>query len=1147
MSFVHLHTHSDFSLLDGACRIPEMIEITLEQNAPAVALTDHGNMFGALEFYTQAREAGIKPIIGCEFYVAPKSRHEKKKSHNQERHFHETILVKNITGYRNLVKLTSEAYISGFYYKPRIDKELLSQYHEGLICLSGCIQGELPQLLLNDDLDAARKLAQFYLDLFGDDYYIEIQRHHLDDQEKVLPYLAQLAEDMGIKLVASNDAHYLKREHAAAHDVLLCIGTQSQRTDEKRLRFSGSEFYLKSEAEMRELLPEYPDAIETTLEIAEKCDLEIPLGKHHFPIFQLPDEQDLTADIFLERLTREGLTERYGDSPDQGVFDRMEIELGVISQTGFSNYFLIVSDFVRWAKEHQVPVGPGRGSAAGCLVSYCLGITNLDPIEYGLIFERFLNPERVSPPDIDIDFADNRREEVIAYVREKYGQDSVCRITTFGRMAAKSAIRDVARTLSVTYAEGDKIARLIPVQAGNADIPLRKVLLEVPELKELIDSDPRFQELIDYASILQGSARHSGTHAAGVVICPGPTVDFIPVYEQTDSDELYTQYDMNWVDAMGLLKVDFLGLQTLTELDLTIKALRKKGIEIDLDTIPLDDQKTFQLFGDGLTTGVFQFESSGMRDNLKKLKPERLEDLLAMNALYRPGPMKMIKTYIECRHGQQKPQYTHSLLKPILNDTFGVIVYQEQVMRIATDLAGFSLGKADTLRWAMGKKKKHLMQGLKVEFIDGCITSGIDKKTGEKIYDTCEQFANYGFVKAHAAGYALIAYQCAYLKAHYTADYLAACLTVRTGKADQMMALLEECRVWNIKILPPDINESDFSFTATDEGIRFGMAAIKNVGGAAVKGNVAARDNVGVFTSLPHFVESVDLRVVNKKVIESLIYAGAFDSLGPNRASLFAAIPNVTSYAQTIQDERSRGQTTIFGDIGDDSSVLLPPPDIIEVDEWLPSELQSHEKDVLGYYITGHPLERFRREVKGFSTHHLDKKDNFTDGMNIRICGVITSARKRHTRKGKLMAIIRFEDLGGTIECLAFSETVETYEHLMVTDRFVGISGRIGRQDENDEPKLWVDEIIELEQVAAKWGRLVKIRISNEMVTEPLIDRLVRIVSDHPGKCPFYIDLLDDNGHIKKLKVGHKYSVNPVTDLIDRLVELFGEDGVSVG
>lgn len=1157
--FVHLHNHSDYSLLDGACRIPELIKIAVEQGSPAVGLTDHGNLFGALDFYTKARDAGIKPIIGCELYLAPESRLVKKPGRAGELRYHQVLIAKDYTGFRNLSYLVSEAYTTGFYYKPRIDRELLAAHSEGLICLSSCMQGVIPQAILEHRNDEAVELIKWYKSLFGGDFYLELMQHGMDEEKVLVPALAQFAADFDLKVVATNDAHYLRREHAGAHDILLCVGTQSKRDDPNRLRFPTPEFYLKTEQEMRELFREIPEAVDMTLEVAEKVNIEIALDVRHYPVFQAPNNvssvadsvegkqtlSELDIDAYLEKLATEGFIKRYGEDASEEAWARLRRELGVIKQTGFSNYFLIVWDFVRWAKDHGVPVGPGRGSAAGCIVSYCLGITNLDPIRYGLIFERFLNPERVSPPDIDIDFSDDRREEVISYVREKYGADSVCRITTFGKMAAKSAIRDVARALGMSYGEADRMAKLIP--EGVKDMNLEKAIKEVPEIQALTDSDPRYKELIDNARIVEGAVRHSSVHAAGVVICPGPVVEYVPVYKPSGEEaDLYTQFDMTWMDGLGLLKMDFLGLQTLQELELTIQSLRRKNIEVDLNKIPLDDLRVFQLFGEGRMTGIFQFESGGMRDNLMKLKPERLEDLIAMNALYRPGPMQMIDEFIACRHGRKKAEYLHPKLEPILKETYGVIVYQEQVIRIACDLAGFSLGKADNLRKAMGKKKMDIMQKYRQEFIDGCITNNIDGKIAESIFDICQEFAKYSFVKAHSAGYALIAYQCAYLKVYYPADFMAACLTVRRRDANQVLKLLAECRAMGEKILPPDINESQSPFIATEKGIRFGLTAVKNVGDAAVHALVEARRSVNKFDSFFHFLGSIDARTVNKKVLESLIDGGAFDSFGVNRATLLNSLGGALAYAQALQEERDRGQNSLFGGGDTQNSIAYSTPEMHPIPEWPLPELLSREKNVLGYYISSHPLERFSREIEGLSTHRLADKDEFGDGTQIKVCGVINSVSKKLTKNGDRWATVVLEDLTGPIECLIFPQAFVQCEAMLQTDKLVAVSGKISRGDEAEDPKLRVDEVSDIERAAEKWGQSIRIRLQSERVNEPLLQRMERLFEGYPGNCAVYVDLEYSGGTRKTMK-SNRFRVKLAPDMISRLSELIGSERVMVG
>lgn len=1169
--FVHLHNHTDYSLLDGACRIPHLVETAAHQGAPAVGITDHGNMFGVLDFYTKARDAGLKPVIGCELYLAPGSRFEKKPGKAGEMRYHQVLFAKSLAGYKNLYRLCSEGYISGFYYKPRIDKQLLAQYAQDLICLSSCQQGEIPQLILNRDLDGARQAALFYKNLFSDDFYIELMRHNLKEDEILIPHLAQLAQDLNIKTVVTNDAHYLKREHSKAHDILLCVGTQAKVDDVNRMRFDSDEFYLKTPGEMRALFYDFPQALATTLEIADKCNVEIPLGMRHFPIFTIPseaccrpaavgsddtnmhsitdhaestaEEKEFDVDQYLDRLTRIGFSRRYGENPSQEARERLESELKVIKQTGFANYFLIVWDFVRWAKEHNIPVGPGRGSAAGSIVSYCLGITNLDPLRWGLIFERFLNPERVSPPDIDIDFADDRRAEVINYVREKYGSDAVCRITTFGKMAARSAVRDVARALNMSYAEGDRIAKLIP---EYKDFTLDKAESEVPEIAELVKSDPRYKTLLDHAKIIEGAVRHSSVHAAGVVICPGPVLDYIPVYKNTDDPDLFTQYDMNWMEGLGLLKMDFLGLQTLQEIDITIKTLAKRGINLDLDNLTFDDPAVFQLFGEGKTTSVFQFESSGMRDNLMRLKPERLEDLIAMNALFRPGPMQMIDDFIARRHGRKAVTYLHPRLEPILKETYGVIVYQEQVIRIATDLAGYSLGKADLYRKAMGKKIPELMAAQQPEFVAGCLKNKIDQKTVGEIFAACEHFAGYGFVKAHSAGYAVIAYQCAYLKAHYSAEYLAACLTVRRNESGQVMRLMAECRAMSIRILPPDINLSEAAFTAENSGIRFGLAAIRNIGDAAVHAILHSRQAVVEFTSLFNFLTSVDLRTINKRVIESLIDAGAFDCFGETRATLAASLPGAMAFAQASQEERERGQNGLFSSGAADSEASLPLPQLHRINEWRTADLLSREKTVLGYYISCHPLDRYVQALDGLVKRHLSDKDSFEDGQHIRLYGVITNVQKKATKSGERWATVHIEDLTGTIECLAFPTVYEKYIDMLQTDRIIALMGRISRQDSNEDPKIRLEEIFDIDQAVERWGQSVDLKLSAEQITEPLMLRLEKLFTDYPGHNPVYFDIALPSGKSKRLKIG-KYKIQLSRETIGRLSEWMGADRIAIG
>lgn len=1162
MSFVHLHNHSDYSLLDGACRIPQLVAFAIQNKSPAIALTDHGNLFGALEFYTRCREAGIKPIIGCEFYMTVEgTRTQKNNSKSGELRYHQVLLAKDYTGYRHLCQLSSEAYLTGFYYKPRIDKELLKEYHQGLICLSSCMQGEIPQKILNQDWNGAREAVKFYRDLFGDDFYLELQRHDLPNDALLVSGLCDLAKEFGVKLVATNDAHYLHRQDAELHDVLLCVGTQSRIDEPNRMRYGSDQFYLKTSQEMESLFADIPQAVENTLEIASKINIEIPLGKRHFPVYKdhkptltptpRADATNLenvtttspegSAEDLLRKLAYEGFAKRYGPDPKPQAKERLEYELKVICDTGFAHYFLIVQDFVNWAKRQGIRVGPGRGSAAGCIVSYALGITEVDPLQWNLIFERFLNPERVSPPDIDIDFADDRRDEVIRYVAERYGEDSVCRIITFGRMKSRSAIRDVGRVLNIPIHIINQIAKYIP---DDEDFPLINAPREIPEIKEIVKNDQTLIKLFQYAQFLVGAVRHPSVHAAGVVICPGPVREYLPVYKNPDDPEIYTQYDMTWLDALGLLKIDLLGLKTLQEIELTLEYLRQDGIELDIAHIPLDDKKVLDLFGTGNTIGIFQFEKATMRNSLKRLKPDRFEDLVAMNALNRPGPMAMMDEYIARRHGRKPVTYLHPKLEPILRESYGIIVYQEQVMRIATELAGFSYARADLLRKAMGKKKQEVMDELSTEFIEGLKHSGIDTSTAKEIFNLCQQFARYGFVKAHSVGYALIAYQCAYLKTYYPAQYLAACLTVRASDPDQMLQLITDCRELGIHVLPPDINESDVGFRPSPEGIRFGLSALKNVGEGAAREIVNTRAELGRFDSITHFLACVDPRIINKRVLEALIDAGAFDGFGFTRASLEAALPALLAYAQAVHEEKERGLIGLFSSEGTAST--LPLPGILNVAEWPHTELLSREKKVLGYFISGHPLDKIPKAYLPLFSHHLGEKDDFEAEQNVRVKGVITKVERKVNRSGDRWATFTLEDERGTIECLAYSQVYSLHQNAIAPDQIVALVGSVLKIDENDTPRIQVDEIFPLPDAVRRWSQTLLVKLPYQTITPPLVKRFKMLLNSYPGPCPVGIEVVMENGSGTVLEV-NSAGVDPSQlEFIQRLEELVGKDSVKV-
>ncbi|MDZ7262174.1 MAG: DNA polymerase III subunit alpha, partial [candidate division KSB1 bacterium] len=1115
--FVHLHNHSHYSLLDGACRIDDLIEACLDFNMPALAITDHGNLFGAIEFYKKAKKAGIKPIIGSEVYVAPTNRFDRTAAKGgSDASFHLILLAKNKTGYQNLMKLVSIGYLEGFYYKPRIDLEVLEQYSQGLIALSACLKGAIPYYLLNGSYKQARDMALKYQHIFGQDFYLEVHDHGIHEEQVALEGLIKLSQELGIPLVACNDTHYLKREHFEAHDILLCLQTSKDRDDPKRLRYNTDQIYFKSPQEMVALFSHLPQALENTLGIAEKCSLELDFNTHHLPRFSLPEEaKSLKLEEYFKQLARQGLKEKYVQITP-AIAERLEYELEVIERMGYAGYFLIVKDFIDYARSKGIPVGPGRGSAAGSLVSYALGITNVDPLKYNLIFERFLNPERITLPDIDIDFCYERRGEIIEYVKKKYGENNVSQIITFGTMAARAVIRDVGRVLKMSYADVDRIAKMIPAAPG---MTLDKALELVPELRELSRSDELHQKLIEHSRILEGLARHASTHAAGVVITPEELTHYTPLFKSGQSD-VTTQYDMKSLEDIGVLKMDFLGLRTLTVIDDTLKALSRRGIHLDLDQIPLDDPETYKIFSNGETIGIFQFESSGMREYLKKLKPQCLEDLIAMNALYRPGPMEMIDDFIQRKHGLKKIEYLHPLLEPILKETYGVIVYQEQVLRIASELGGFSLGKADLLRRAMGKKKPELMKEQRELFIKGASERGIPEATANEIFDLMDKFAGYGFNKSHAAGYSLVAYQTAYLKAHYPAEFMAANLTSEMGNTNRIVILIEECRRLGLKVLPPDVNESYADFVVTEleppdsggigepgsggKGIRFGLGAIKNVGKGAIKSIVKARQKHGKFSNIYEFCSNVDLRLVNKKVLESLIQAGAMDSLGGHRAQLLQALDMAVSFTQNSQAYRAMGQTSIFD--FEDSEVRIDYPPLPLVPPWSPSETLTREKALLGFYVSGHPLKKYEEEVRTFSTTSLDSLDANKDGSLIRVGVIVSEVKSIFDRNNRPMAFITLEDFSGMAEALVFSDTYAKYKDFIQKDAMVMIIGRTSTREE-EETKILCEEVVPLSEAWELFTHSLCLSLTTDGVQESTLNQVQNILKENKGQCPVYVNV----------------------------------------
>lgn len=1137
--FVHLHNHTHYSLLDGAIRIPDLLATTAEFEMPAVAMTDHGNMFGVIDFYFQAKAAGIKPILGSEMYMAPGHRSERKqyaKGSTQSTNYHLVLLAKNETGYRNLMKLSTISYLEGFYYKPRIDFEVLEKYHEGIVATSACLKGAVPYKLINDSYEAARQMVIRYYEIFGDDFYLELQNHGLKEEIAIQDDLIKIARDLNIKVIATNDAHYLKRDHNEAHDVLLCLQTGKDYDDPKRMRYNTKELYFKSPDEMKELFKHVPDAIENTMEIAEKCQIDFDFSKHHLPRFEIPN--GLTSEEYFKQVANEGLKQRYGEITPE-LQERLDYEIGIINQMGFPSYFLIVKDFIDRARELNIPVGPGRGSAAGSLAAYVLGITNVDPIQFDLIFERFLNPERVTMPDIDIDFCYERREEIIEYVRHKYGENQVAQIITFGTMAARAVIRDVGRVLKMPYAEVDKIAKMVP---AAVKMTLTKALDMVAELRQISGQDDEHEKLLEYSLILEGLSRHASTHACGVVITPTDLTDYVPLYKSSTGD-VTTQFEMKFLEEIGVLKMDFLGLRTLTVIADTLKALKKRGIEIDIDQIPMDDKATFDVFAKGQTIGIFQFESSGMQTYLKKLKPTCIADLIAMNALYRPGPMDMIDDFIARKHGQKKIEYLHPMLEAILEETYGIIVYQEQVMRIASDMGGFSLGGADLLRRAMGKKKVELMKKQRELFIKGAAEKNVSEKLANEIFDLMDKFAGYGFNKSHAACYSVVAYQTAYLRAHYPAEFMAANLTSEMGNIDRVVILIEECRKMGIKVLPPDVNESEAKFIATDEGIRFGLGAVKNVGRKPIKAIVDARNKNGRFSTIFDFTSKIDMRAVNKKVLESLIQVGALDSLDGHRAQLMEAIEIAVTYAQRQNADRSMGQFSIFDT--EEGSLIEDTPLLPAIKPWDKTDSLLREKELLGFYISGHPLRKFEEEVKLFSTVQTKDLTGTQDGQTVRLGGLVVTVKKLFDRKGKTMAFITVEDFTGTTEIIAFSDAFSEFKEQIVPDAMLMFVGRVSVR-EGEDPKILLEEAFPLQYARDRFTRNVTIALPPEKMNSEFIQGMGKFIERNQGECPIFLQVMTADNQERYIRA-KRFRLDPSALVLQQLKDMVGDDNVRVG
>ena len=1159
--FVHLHVHTDYSLLDGACETSELLDEASRQKMPAVAITDHGNLFAAANFFYEASKRDVKPIIGCEVYVARGSRHERGEktngSNGQERgegepgtrgSNHLVLLCESLEGYHNLIKLVSAGFLEGFYYKPRIDYDLLSKHSKGLIALSACLRGPVTEAVVEGKLDLARENAYRLRDIFGkSNFFLEIQDQGLEIEKRVNPELVRLSKETGIPLVATNDCHYLHHDDAHAQEVLLCIQTGKTMSDAHRMKFQTDQFYFKSAVEMAQVFGELPDALSRTVDIAHRCNVKIERIPSPFPEFKVPPGH--TAGSYFEKVVREGFASRLPileRQAQQGLLrnplseyeKRLTFEIEMIQKMRYEGYFLIVWDFIHYARTQDVPVGPGRGSAAGSLVSYALRITDVDPLQYNLLFERFLNPERVSMPDIDIDFCMRRRGELIDYVTQKYGRENVAQIITFGTMAAKAAIKDVGRAMDIPYAEVDRLAKLVPNTLG---IELEPALAQTPQLKAAVNADERLKDLMAVALRLEGLSRHASTHAAGVVISPRPLTEIVPLYK-TSRDEVTTQYDMNALERIGLLKMDFLGLTTLTVLQDTVRMIEQnRGVKVDLDTLALEDADTYKLFSRGDTTAIFQFESHGMRDILRRYQPTRIEDLTALNALYRPGPIQggMIDDFIKRKHGTTKVSYDLPQLKEILEETYGVILYQEQVMQIANRLASFSLGEADILRRAMGKKKKEEMAAQRAKFMAGCANNKIPEKKAERIFNLMEEFAGYGFNKSHSCAYALLAYQTAYLKTHYPVEFIAALLTSEAGNTDKIVKYINEARGMSISILPPDVNESDLYFTPVGEAIRFGLAAIKNVGENTAKAIRESRLTQGEFRSLYEFCERIESRFLNKRVFESLIKSGAMDSLGA-RESMLASVDDAVMAQQRATRARESGQHGLFG------TAAAPAPVAFEMREsepWTEEERLASEYAMLGFYVSGHPLAKYASRLQELKTVSLSEIEGQRNGKEVAVAALIVGVRPMRSRKGARWAIYTLQDITGVQELLAFPESFAKLENLLKPGTPLLLKARV--QIEEAGTRLSLQEARRLEDLAErKAAPEFRVRLETESLSESTLDRLEELFAGSPGPSPVLFEMHAPDGSMAVLHSQQRVTVK--AELIESVRQICGAQAIEL-
>src|SRR5712675_299828 len=1161
--FVHLHLHTDYSLLDGACDLAEVVDEAARREMPAVAVTDHGNLFAAESFYQKAKTRGVKPIIGCEVYVAKGSRHDRGESSQRDAANgrsdaaaepgqrglnHLVLLCVNAEGYRNLIKLVSSGFLEGFYYKPRIDYDLLAKHSQGLIALSACLKGAVTENLVEERTDQARESAYRLRDIFGKgNFFLEIQDQGLEIEKRVNPKIVSLSRETGIPLVATNDCHYLTHSDARAQEVLLCIQTGKTMSDTHRMKFATDQFFFKTAQEMAEVFGEIPDALERTVAIAGRCNVKIDSMQNSFPEFQVPEGR--TIDSHFEAVVREGFASRVPvleARAKQGILrktpaeyeTRLTDEIRMIQQMRYAGYFLIVWDFSRYARSQGVPVGPGRGSAAGSLVSYALQITDVDPLQYDLLFERFLNPERVSMPDIDIDFCQRRRGDVIEYVTTKYGRSNVAQIITFGTMAAKAAIKDVGRAMDLPYGEVDRIAKLVPNQLN---ISLDEALQQSSQLRSQIASDPRYVDMMEVAKRLEGLARHASTHAAGVVISPEPLTNIVPLYK-SNRDEITTQYDMKGLEHIGLLKMDFLGLTTLTVLDDAVRMVEKnRGVHVDLGTLVLDDEPTYKLFARGETTAIFQFESHGMRDILRRYQPTRLEDLTALNALYRPGPIQggMIDDFINRKHGKKKVAYDLPELKEILEETYGVILYQEQVMQIANRVAGFSLGQADILRRAMGKKNHEEMAAQRDKFVAGCHANKITEKKAGRLFDLITEFAGYGFNKSHSCAYALLAYQTAYLKTHYPVEFMAALLTSETGNTEKAVKYINEARGMSISILPPDVNESDLYFTPVGESIRFGLAAIKNVGENTAKAIRESRLSQGEFTSLYEFCERIESRFLNKRVFESLIKSGAMDSLGA-RESMLASVDDAINALQRATRAKESGQHGLYGTAAAPAPVAF---EMREAEPWSEEERLASEYAMLGFYVSGHPLAKYASRLQELKTVSLAEIEGQRNGKEVAVAALIVGVRPMRSRKGARWAIYTVQDMTGVQELLAFPESFAKLENVLKPGTPLLLKARV--QIEEAGTRLSLQEARRLEDIVERKAvPEFRVRLETESLSESTLDRLEELFAGSPGPSPVLFELHSPDGSMAVLQAQERVTVN--ADLIESVRQICGTQAIEL-